>query len=499
MIVRYTMTHPKTGSSRTFDSVSIFSRPRRPIVKEVIAALLKSGRGRVLSLIAGLILLIAVADWYAGTRASLGVFYILPMVIGATVLTSPGIVILALICSLLRSLFDLPRPPYVEQSLRFIFATLAYISSGLLVALLIRNRELTIAHLAKLRHEQELRHEAEEQLRILVDSSPAAIVTIDADGIVLAANRATATLFTIPENESIKGRRIARYLPVLGEALQFDPGPEGLRTATQSQGRRDDGEIFLANAWFSSYRTSEGMRLAAIIVDSSEEMRAREEQNFHQLSEGSRIAAAAVFHEVRNFCSAMSVLSSNLRQRHALTPDEDLQALTSLASGLGKIVAVELRSRAGNTVGEVRLGNVLDDLRIIIEPDWLEIGGSVTWTIAPGLPSVIADSHGLLQVFLNLAHNSHRAVQQISPGHDAARSLAVTACLEDQKVTVRFSDSGAGVDSPESLFAPFQRGASGTGLGLYVSRAVVRTYGGDLRFQPSAGGACFIVELQAAG
>src|ERR1700722_19240698 len=153
------------------------------------------------------------------------------MVIGATVLSWPGLVALAILCSCLRSWFDVPAP-LSEQLLRFAFATLAYIASGLLVAALIRNREMTISHLANIRHEQELRREAEEQLRILAESSPAAILTVDGAGIVLAANRASNTLFTIAEGGTMKGRPIGSYLPVLADALQFDPGPEGLRTAT---------------------------------------------------------------------------------------------------------------------------------------------------------------------------------------------------------------------------------------------------------------------------
>jgi signal transduction histidine kinase len=462
-------------------------------VKEVLGFIFRSAKPRIHAGIAGLIALIATADWYAGTRASLGVFYIVPMVLGATVFRGPGIVLLAIVCSSLRSAFDLPRPPYIEELLRFIFATLAYASSALLVYALIRNRELTIAHLARLRREQELRREAEEQLKILVESSPAAILTLDETGTVLAANRATNALFMIPESDTIKGRAIGAYLPVLTDALQFDPGPEGLRTATQSQGHRETGEIFLANAWFSSYKTAEGMRLAAIVVDSSEEMREREEQNFRQLSEGNRIAAAAVFHEVRNLCGAISVISANLREKHRIVQDEDFQALTSLAGGLEKIVAVELRSRAGDTLEEVALASVLDDLRIIIEPDWHEIEGTVHWHVPRAVPGVLADRHGLLQVFLNLAHNSLRAVEE-----RPMRELSIIAAVEEHKMIVRFLDSGPGVNAPDRLFAPFQPGADGTGLGLYVSRAVVRSYGGDLRFEPHLRGACFVVELQIA-
>ena len=61
---------------------------------------------------------------------------------------------------------------------------------------------------------------------------------------------------------------------------------------------------------------------------------------------------------------------------------------------------------------------------------------------------------------------------------------------------IRFQDTGPGIAAPERLFEAFQPGADGSGLGLYVSRAVVRGYGGDLRFEPAESGSCFVVEVQ---
>ena len=115
----------------------------------------------------------------------------------------------------------------------------------------------------------------------------------------------------------------------------------------------------------------------------------------------------------------------------------------------------------------------------------------VFWRSPDVIPPILADRHGLLQVFLNLAKNSHRAVQGGS-----VRELRVTVEADDRKAMVRFRDTGSGIAAPERLFVPFQPGADGSGLGLYVSRAVVRGYGGDLRFEPQSGGTCFAVELQ---
>ena len=51
---------------------------------------------------------------------------------------------------------------------------------------------------------------------------------------------------------------------------------------------------------------------------------------------------------------------------------------------------------------------------------------------------MVGEPHGLLQAFLNLVQNSHRAVQQVP-----TRVLDISIWPEGQKVIVRFRDSGA--------------------------------------------------------
>jgi C4-dicarboxylate-specific signal transduction histidine kinase len=136
------------------------------------------------------------------------------------------------------------------------------------------------------------------------------------------------------------------------------------------------------------------------------------------------------------------------------------------------------------------LREVLDDLRIVIEPDWREVSGEVIWSLPPQLPTVLGERSGLLQAFLNITQNSHRAVEKCD-----VRELRVSVSVEGQLASVRFRDTGPGIADPNRLFEPFQSGADGSGLGLYVSRAVVRSYGGDLVFEPQDTGACFRVEM----
>lgn len=457
----------------------------------MIALLLRAGKVKILATTAILVVLVSLADWLVGHNVSLAALYIVPMMLGAVVLSSLEIAVLAAVCSYLRALFDTTGST-AELTLRFVFAVVAYFVSGLFVSGWVRNHELVRNHLVRVQVEQNLRREAEEQLKVMAESSPAAILTVDGDGIVLAANAAANSLFMVPAGQTVQGRKIRHYLPVLADALRAETAPGGLRTAAQCQGTRENGEVFLAHMWFSLYDTKAGHRLAAIVVDSSEEMRAREEQGLRQLLTGNRIMATALSHEVRNFCGVLERLCESLSRTHSLTQDKDFQTIVNMIDGLEAMASLKLQTKSQAVLEPVPLKEVLDNLRIVIEADWREIGGKVQWRLPADIPQVLAEPHGLLQAFLNVVQNSHRAVQL-----ETLRLLNVTVARDLKKVIVRFEDSGPGVLAPETLFQPFQVGASGSGLGLYVSRSIVRSYGGDLKFEPQPQGCTFAVELEA--
>ena len=430
------------------------------------------------------------ADWISGNNISLAALYILPMMVGAVVLKPWETALFAVACSYLRSWFDIPGTP-ADLALRFVFAALAYLASGLFVTALVRNHEQTARHLTEIRTEKARRSEAEEYLRVLAQSSPAAIFTVDGSGLVLAANAAANRLLLLSSDNPLQGRSIGSYLPFLAETLRKHNESLGLCTATQCQGHRDNGEIFLAHIWFSAYRTLEGKRLAAIVVDSSDEMRDREERGLDQLLTGNELVVAAMAHEVRNACEAMGMLCEDLDERYGLAHDRAFRGLDNLVSGLEVIASHELKSEIVDLMEEIPLREVLDNLRIVVEPAWREIEGTIRWHLPDDMPMVFAEPHGLLQAFLNLAQNSHRAVQE-----EAVRELSISVSSKEQKVFVRFHDSGPGIRDPESLFQPLQRAAAGSGLGLYVSRLIVRSYNGELSFERQPRGSCFVVELE---
>jgi two-component system sensor kinase FixL len=464
--------------------MSILDRYR---LSQLLTRLSGAPRGMLLTSSIVLSAVVAFLDWVTGLEASLGAFYILPVILSAAVLTRWQVVAIAAGNALLREIFMLAPNSWFDAVTRFLLAFTAYLAAALFVLELNRNRQLAQAHAGELKERDQLRREAEDHLRILAESSPAAILTLDEQARILSCNRSARELFGVTEGESI-----AEVLPVLGDALKM-PSLDPFHTAAQCQGRRRDGQPFLAHTWFSTYRTASGKRLAAIAVDSSEETREREEQSLRQLLDNNRIIAGAVYHEIRNICSAISLVYADLLRKSTQATADDFRALGNLVEGLEKIASTELQTKVRQPLRSLHLAEVLDHLRIIIEPGWREAGGGIDWRIPKGLPQVSGDAFGLTQAFLNITQNSLRAARRNDRIH-----LIVKVEVRSVDVVVSFEDSGPGIADVNRLFQPFQTRSDHVGLGLYISRAIVRGYGGDLKAQPRTGGACFEVSLTRA-
>jgi two-component system, LuxR family, sensor kinase FixL len=225
------------------------------------------------------------------------------------------------------------------------------------------------------------------------------------------------------------------------------------------------------------------------VVDISDDLRNHEESSLHQLLAGSRILVAAISHEIRNVCAAIGVVHQNLRRDPLLQKNRDFEVLGTLIQSLEKIAAMNL-SRGSDRAANVNLSSLLEELRIIVEQPLEEKGIELKISLKEDLLEVFADRPSLMQVFLNLINNSERAMIL-----EPRKHLLLSVEALDRQIFVRVIDSGSGVRNPEDLFKPFQQKAESTGLGLYLSRAFMRSFHGDLRHEATAQGACFVVVL----
>lgn len=441
--------------------------------QRIFLRLLGGKRAVVLARAFALIAAIATIDWRLDVNISFGFLYLFPMLMVGGILARWQIALTAALCTGLSEAFDpFPWAPAVGIP-RLILTFAAFFGAGIYV------------------YEAARRREAEEQLEVLVATSPATIFTLDAAGNVLLANDAAHRMLGVPSGQ-LEGLSITRFFPALTSVPMLSGKAPFFRTSMECHAQRQNGEMFLARIWFSTYRTVLGPRLAAVVFDASEELRDREEFSLQQLLSGSRILVGAVSHEIRNLCGAIGMVHARLTRNGAAQTSEDLRALGALVEGLGRMSGLELGQASGPAVLSVDPRAVLEDLRIIIDAPYRDSGIDIHWEIAGDVPQVWADRQALLQVLLNLTKNSQRAMAEAE-----RRELAIHVLSEGNRVIVRIVDTGHGVAAPERLFQPFQEGAEATGLGLYLSRAFLRAFDGDLVFEPRSAGCSFAIVLSA--
>ena len=196
-------------------------------------------------------LAIALADWWTMPYFSLGFLYLFPIMLTAGFLPRWAIVLMGMSAGVLSEVFSSLDRSYVRLG----FEVLALSSCGLFVAEILRNRRLSV--------------EAESRLKALVETSPAAIVTVDERGFVELANGA-ATELMVPRNGTLIGSPIYAFLPELHHALRPEQAPQ-FRASMHCHGHRGNGETFLAEVWFSTYREGGAPKLAAIITSMEEQ------------------------------------------------------------------------------------------------------------------------------------------------------------------------------------------------------------------------------------
>ena len=119
-----------------------------------------------------------------------------------------------------------------------------------------------------------------------------------------------------------------------------------------------------------------------------------------------------------------------------------------------------------------------------------DAGTTIHWEPAENFPRVLFDPEGISRAILNVVTNAVDAVEEQDEGR-----VDIVAKLDEtnESIRVTVADNGPGIpaETLPDIFNLFvsTKGARGTGLGLTVSRKILREHGGDISVvsDPSTG------------
>ncbi len=140
------------------------------------------------------------------------------------------------------------------------------------------------------------------------------------------------------------------------------------------------------------------------------------------------------------------------------------------------------------TLRETSLTSIIDDIRDDLELRARTLNRQIVWQLPQDLPTIAADQSSIDEVVSNLIDNA------IKYSRDGG-SIEVGATIDGQFVAISIRDHGIGIPEnvASNLFSKFYRShrtrdaVSGTGLGLYISRAIVESHGGSIEVESREG------------
>lgn len=248
-------------------------------------------------------------------------------------------------------------------------------------------------------------------------------------------------------------------------------------------------------------RTDELGRVAALFNETARVLQQRAEQQGRFAAAGELIAGVA--HEVNNPLMAVAAIAELQTSADHLAPEvrEEFAQVGAQAQRAGRLLAGLLRFVRPHepTPGPADINAMLERAVELLSYRLRVEEVEVTRELDGHLPPPAGDAMRLEQVFVNLTSNALDALRAAP----RPRRLMVRTWQAGDEVCVSVTDNGPGVP-PEvrsRLFAPFvtSKGDRGTGLGLYISRQVVRGAGGEIVHEARPeGGASFVVRLPRA-
>lgn len=333
-----------------------------------------------------------------------------------------------------------------------------------------------------------------------------AVVTIDDEHRIVFFNRAAEKLLGYQAGQ-VLGHDVSPLIPNPHQAAHREYLQQALRSgmaeyvgkSKECSIRKKDGSIIPVDISCSSSQADGRFYFTAIIRDISRRKELERQVHFMEKLVSVGKAVAQAVHEIRKPLVVIGGFARQVEGSMALRSDDvgrhklsiivrEVQRLDTLLN------RIRLMSRPP-TSGEYRplfILQVLNETLELLEPILQDRHVALIAELPEDSVIVRGDSDQLKQVFLNVLQN---AVESMNEGG----LIRIESRLNAGVLRLVFHDEGPGIpqDLLEKVFDPFfSTKAEGTGLGLPVSRTIIKEHGGRIGFLSGIRhGAILVVEL----
>ncbi len=347
-------------------------------------------------------------------------------------------------------------------------------------------------------------HDSEARMRVLLNAASEGIYCVDADGYSTFCNEAALRLFGFDSPAELSREHM--HAQVHHSYADGTPYPlaecslaRALATGSPAHSAREtlwrrDGTSFLAECWatplFDDGKPA-GAVITVIDISARVESEAKERTNRRARYRSERTGTArqllaGLAHEVNQPLAAMLNYADAIGSMVEPATNSDLQqTVTEIQRQARRAADIvqAFRDWLGNSNREpvaFSVAELIDDVEALMRVEASDNGVLIETDIAQGSPTTLGDPVQLRQVLTNLVTNALDAC--CAPDASAKRVL-LSVRFDEKAVFFSVADGGPGIPSGmlPTLFAPFHSTKStGMGVGLWVARSIVDSFGGSL-------------------
>lgn len=382
----------------------------------------------------------------------------------------------------------LPSQAAIAQVL--VPALLAAIAASLLSILLaglLLGRRMNELGAAAERKTQTL-EKARSLLQVIVDNTPASLLLVDEEHVVVEANRLASQV----HGTEPRGLSCHELLCQDMDPCEACPAQENGAADSYCLGREEHtdpvtGEVLSSEVIPLVFK--DGKRYTLIVERIVTEQRKIQARMVHQEKMAAfGLLAAGIAHDMGNPLSSVE-MNVGLLELGDL-PREEKATVLEVKNEVGRLrrilrELVDFARRRRDESSEVSVQSVVEDALRLCRHDPRMKNVQIRTDFDPETPTVLMIEDHLVQVLLNLLLN---ALDSMPEGG----SLRIGLRQVKDQVGLEIEDSGMGMDAEararcfEPLFTTKAQGR-GTGLGLSICKDIVESAGGSIEVQSTAG------------
>ena len=338
---------------------------------------------------------------------------------------------------------------------------------------------------AQLERRNSLLEASENRFRKIIETMADAIVVVDREGVVRFVNPAAEALLLRDQQR------------LLGETFGF---PLAGGATTEIDVIRGDGRPVAAEMRVVETEWDGETAYIAALRDITERNRVeaplREANRLAALIDVASGVARKLNDPLKSVLGATQILMKEDLPKKTV---ERFQKLHSDVLQAAKI-AQSLLSLSRDHEPEKQYVDVSDIVERVAElklHHWTTRGIKASIEMPESLPRTMVDEYQFIEVVLNILSNAEEGLQEVG----RKGRIEIRGSSSGDRVNLSISDNGPGI-SPENLeniFNPFfttKEAGTRVGLGLSISRDMIRHHRGELRVESTQGsGATFHIEL----